>query len=176
MIDYEKLKIAHELILKTPEKYGLACCVGCSFDTYFRLYSLNSEFSEDYDGLEEVIAKLRELTQSEPKYKIDQKVWYINIHNLPVSNPIESIAVEETDKMYLIFDKWFQEDELYATKFDLVEAQTKHWQSLTNNIDMSLNKEENPELNLAALTNKQIYDKGYLDGIGTCIKPWDGYK
>lgn len=57
MINYEKLKTAHELILKINGKHAIACYVGCTFNPYYRLYALNSDWFEDYEDLDDVINK-----------------------------------------------------------------------------------------------------------------------
>ncbi len=60
-MDYEKLKLAHELILKVPEKYSMATHFGSGFETYYRLHASTVDWFEDYEDIDDLISKLKSL-------------------------------------------------------------------------------------------------------------------
>lgn len=137
MIDYEKLKIAHELILKCHEKYGLACYVSCSHDAYLRLYAFNSDYFEDFrfSDIDDLINKLTKLTKLPPKYK---DAWYINakgllactkFHNREGYVFCDETAIEVTDCR-----------RIYPSKEALIEAQIEYWSSLKDDIQINQNE------------------------------------
>lgn len=136
MIDYDKLRIAHELILIVNEKYSLATYVGCTFNTYHRLYSLNCDWFEDYENLDDLIAKLQKLTQPEEpkaKYGVGQRLFMLG--GMSLKN-IESFTVDKIlpEESFIAYygenDWWGYESELYPTKLALLEAQIEYWQKL----------------------------------------------
>lgn len=143
MIDYDKLKIAHEL----ADKYALMHEKRCELILDTVMGSINNSycitFSYDindsqvgkYYDIDNLIIKLRELTQSEPKYKIGEKVWTTSKDDLePVELSIESIKYSTiTNTFNYSFLNSFNsrgEDELYPTKAALIDSQIEYWCSL----------------------------------------------
>jgi hypothetical protein len=132
MIDYEKLKLAHNLILKVDEKYVLALYVSCSFDPYFRLGTLNTDWFEDYNNIDDLIKKLKELTEPKRahKYIVGDEVWFLRVCGTIDHSYVVEIDFDSND-MYLINGvRWFEEKDLYPTKQALIESQVAYWQSL----------------------------------------------
>jgi len=129
MIDYDKLKLAHELILKVDEKYAIATHAACTFDTYYRLYAQNCDWFEDYESIDELIAKLEELTESKPKYKIGDIVWFVILAREWLGIETEIDAIDD-NKYHVSYGHWMHENELYPTKAALIEAQIEYWISL----------------------------------------------
>lgn len=148
MIDYDKLNIAHELAHKSRPKDGcitidLAYNIGSDgqLKPYFNI------FTEDRDGMTEehefyhvddLIEKLIKLTHTEPKYKIGDKVWYID---LPINKIHSSIIVKVNDDEYAIDGSIngtkndFIESELYPTKQTLIKAQIAYWTDMDEHVE-----------------------------------------
>lgn len=134
MIDYDKLKLAHQLCIK----YNKNALVSVLFySNNFTQY----DFRIEEDGItcyltgdiDDLITKLRELTQPEPKYKIGDVVHFIN-HRLQINeNTVESITSDERG-IVLHFGKptygAIYEIDVYPTKAALIEAQIEYWLSL----------------------------------------------
>jgi len=84
MIDYEKLKIAHELAdkyckennmtLVIEANYYAGGCVNLGHTLYF---GTNEIENLERCSLDKIIAKLQELTQPKPKYEEGSKVFYL---------------------------------------------------------------------------------------------------
>lgn len=132
MIDFEKLRTAHELCCDTESYYfdiALGMDNGC-----IALYDANNNAEQficnPYD-LDDLINKLKELTKPEPKYKIGESVWYQDL-----GKPFGANIVFVSNEQYEIDDSknnngktWFTETELYPTKQALIEAQIEYWSS-----------------------------------------------
>lgn len=144
MIDYEKLKLAHELCYKLPfDIYSFDCWYRGYATWYVFTYEdcekINHEHeSEDIDKL---ITKLQELTQEQPKakFKVGDEVWVRSDKDF-IEGEIVSI---EFKKHRFIYDINFDyidsgikcrepEDELYTTREALIEAQIEYWTCLLN--------------------------------------------
>lgn len=147
MIDYEKLKIAHELAVK----YNPDCLVSVTFysncftrfDYRVELHGCTEYFTGDIDKL---LIKLKELTQPEkptPKYEVGQEVWVIDGEN-PIACSINDVRYKELDG-FLYSDKdgfqWLESD-LYPTRESLIEAQIEYWNRLKDHPADKLEKVE----------------------------------
>lgn len=137
MIDYDKLRSAHEL----AHKYSILNHKPC-YVTYKYLGSLSHFFSitipdeNDFETtcIDELIEKLKELTQPKPKYHIGQIVW---AHGLEFDMDECVIGMSNTLAGYFVTFKDggksnFSEDRLYPTKQALIEAQIAYWTYLRN--------------------------------------------
>lgn len=138
MIDYNKLKIAHELANKVRPSDG---CITIYFAYQIgsdgELKPLYSVFTEDRDGMtddldfyniDDVIAKLRKLTQPESKYKVGERVWYSNF-GVPIHAEIEAIELDEGGNWIMLKNVTgkSREEFFYPTKSTLIEAQIDYW-------------------------------------------------
>ncbi len=121
MIDYEKLQT-----LKSRIEQGIECLdsdrwpMSDSIDicrAFMRVALLISG---------ELIAKYgeEELTQPNPKYKKNDEVW---VNKLSIFN-FSIVSIEGNN--YYDGDDWYTEDELYPTKFELIQAQVAYWEKL----------------------------------------------
>ena len=124
MIDYEKLKKAHELAEKLSyESDEIIRIYTVFYQKNKPFVSAENDFDEIARGEDAIIAKLTELTQPEQKYK---EAWYI--HNGDV------LSTEVLNKPgYICCDKTERNAigrHMYETKEALIEAQIKYWQSL----------------------------------------------
>ena len=134
MIDYEKLRKAHELTKKLPfESYSFDCwcCTGLESGFFYTLtFEDNENMSHEYESqnIDELIAKLQELTKPQPKFQIGQEVWL-------VGNFGEPITAKVLGKMGGDVDLGFKDGTcrygvltgLYPTKQSLIEAQIAMW-------------------------------------------------
>src|SRR6267154_3032965 len=90
MIDYEKLKLANELAEKLTN--GMAEGHILEIKTWFyngnSYYELNDitdtiSFDNKMNDIDDIIAKLQELTKPKSKYEVGQKVFVINYDGKP---------------------------------------------------------------------------------------------
>lgn len=138
MIDYAKLRIAHEL----AEKYQSGNAADFILTTHmffnnkegrikftFRPCELRTTWvdCEDIDALITKLTKLTELTQPKSKYEIGQQVWLLNNdEDMPQSFVIMEIDLG-SDELYSDGECWWVEQQLYPSKASLIEAQLAHW-------------------------------------------------
>jgi hypothetical protein len=138
MIDLEKLKLAMELVDKID--YGISyhrdkTHAGNPKDT-FCLHHYGSE--ERYIDIDELISKLQELTTHESKYKVGDKVWFIDCteRDGPICNgiieSIETITRQFNEQCNFIKIECYQipEDCCYPSREALIDAQINYWYDL----------------------------------------------
>ena len=142
MIDYDKLKSAHEL----ANSYGKIKDSYVALTTY--AYYKNRNYIDDaikfklsidnfdivFDSIDDLVAKLTELTQPEsikPKYEIGQEVWFIDQITEVVNARVQQSRVVNSKIDYLLKDFLaIEEKNLYLSRDALIEAQIEYWQSL----------------------------------------------
>lgn len=139
MIDYEKLKEAHELTEKLSENNQSWVSIEIVFSKGWQPISY---FLNRWDkapiicsGIAELITTLKELTESKPKYKIDDVVWFVD--NVPYSSKIKTIYINDEEASYGL-DNWigaFNDENLYPTKKTLVQSQIDYWQKMKDEND-----------------------------------------
>ena len=144
MIDYDKLRIAHELCCNT-ESYYFDIALGMD-DGCIALYDANNnaeQFICNPEDLDDLIAKLQELNPVQQKYKIDQQVWSINRQNNAHGQAlITDVDDNSVEKYYIAgeIQQWYREDEIWATESQLIEAQIEYWQKMK--ADIQINQHE----------------------------------
>jgi DNA-directed RNA polymerase subunit M/transcription elongation factor TFIIS len=136
MIDYEKLKLAHELCseLKITMQTGVTTysdgttaihCHGNLHGTYF-------------SDIDDLIAHLKELTQPKPKYEIGSYVWVIF-----KDTPVEAIVANCVNGLYeLCFDDkshYIEEKYIQPTRTAVIEAEIEYWTCLKNDEKSTIN-------------------------------------
>lgn len=121
MIDYEKLKLSHELAEKT------VCAI---------LYAYKKSYSVPFVcwiDLDQLLFEMKELNKNNCKYKIGQKVWRLNDEDEPESFIISNIECYSEEKNWYFLDDtdncWIEE-QLYPTRESLIESQIEYWKSL----------------------------------------------
>lgn len=134
MIDYDKLREAHELADKwaKTEKKAIGIWVWLWSDKQAPSYEY-ANFGDRPSGfltLDDLITKLRELTEPEPKYKEGQLVWFAGCCDIR-NGLIKSIRNDS----YLIdlnedVSYCEKEQDLYPTKSALIAAQIKYWSEM----------------------------------------------
>lgn len=148
MIDYEKLKLAHELATKIKNFHVVVrtnfifpgdkdrSTFACYFLDIVRQPPEHPAIEEGkFSDLDDLIAKLRELTQSDPKYKVGDEVW-AEVNKKYLSMQIEEvkIRVNSQSQWYRTNIGFCAEEHLYPSKQTLIEAQIKYWQNLQSDI------------------------------------------
>lgn len=132
MIDYEKLKTAHELAYKLSQKIEGCLDITVSFnnseyhkslDYLLKDHKRNEEWL--FSTLDDLIMELNERTKPEPKYK---DAWFVNAHGraqcTEVLNKEGYICCDKSDIQAL-------SRTMYPTKESLIAAQIAHWNSLS---------------------------------------------
>lgn len=124
MIDYEKLKLAHRLNNKAYLK--IIPIFGDSGEMISFNYFAEIKGRDNYfDNIDDLIAFLQELT--EPKYKIGDKVWFVDSYQ-----GLRELIITEINAPNYMAETgfWSHEKDLYPTEQALIEAQIAYWQSL----------------------------------------------
>ena len=151
MIDYNQLKIVHELCPNGRLK------IIPIFDSEGNLESFN--YSMEIEGvmanyffsIDDLIAKLQELTQPKPKYEVGQHVWFIGCTR--TQGPVCVGIVKENQ---LVPSKWNEEEYYvsigeglkipekcaYPTRGSLIDAQIEYWQKMKDGIAPCRQSEE----------------------------------
>lgn len=134
MIDYEKLKIAHDLVYKAAKERGniIAIQVMINYDGVINYTLKGFLIDEQCYSIDVLIEKLKKITKKHPKYKTGQLVWRLNDEYEPKSFLItgfEDGLYLDGNESGLILSGW-EESQLYETKDDLINAQINYWQSL----------------------------------------------
>jgi hypothetical protein len=141
MIDYDKLKLVHELAekLKTEDwsiKYGYYNGNGYFVLTFYDFEDMFHEY--EHSNIDDLVSKLQELTgELKPKYKVGQEVWLID------DSEICTALIDKYDDREYFLRKctqvesgmatgkgWIAEDKVYPSREDLIEAQIDYWNKL----------------------------------------------
>lgn len=161
MIDYEKLKIAHELTKKLRFSYYCFeswCGLGFESGYFYTLkFEDNNNIFHEYESeeIEELIAKLTELTAPKYKYKVGDWIWCYSYENIPDRVQVE-FHPEGNKNTYQVRHEngmtgFYEEERLYPSFDDLVEAQIKYWVNLRSehNLEQAekyyTDKDKNPK-------------------------------
>lgn len=137
MIDYEKLKLAHELYSKIQDEYWIGYFwpnYTNSFLGYFRLSKNESTEFEDFDTIDSLITKLQELTQPKSKYEIGQEVFALKRRGVVGLMSGRVKEYDSHDNYYIVFTGsggyWLNEEKIYPSREALIQEQIDYWESL----------------------------------------------
>lgn len=132
MIDYEKLKIAHEIAQNIGIDTGESTKISCNFYDWGYDYDVTQKgVSMGFSDIDIMLIFLLELTQPKPKYAVGQEVWYLN------NNEIKSLKIA-----YIVLPHyrsaglegcWVNELHLFPTKQALIQSQIDYWTKLMQN-------------------------------------------
>lgn len=190
MIDFEKLKIAHELAaeLKTKRNVTATICVCHLLNGDFRYVLTDGRLQQDaFESLDALIARLQELTQPKSKYKIGDSVWFVILSHKWMAIETEINHVEG-NKYHVSHGNWLREEELYPTKEELIEEQIAYWHQLKMQCMLNQDKpeldDEYCEISGVKLTKKcqhesdgQIYKRfGTKYNSEDCKEAWNSCK
>ena len=133
MIDYEKLKEAHELCAKLDKRCSLEVCFFRLGKPRFIFCHGSSEVNDIcVEEIDDLIAKLQELTKPEPKFKVGKEVWYVGADNEPCSliiNYMTPTSMRLCDKDGFSVDS----DSVYPSRQALIQSQIDYWTNLFSN-------------------------------------------
>jgi len=148
MIDYDKLEIAHELAEKLPFSEWAITHMHGTVKNFYVLVFEDRELKlneEQYTNIDNLIARLKELTKSKPKYSAGQHVWIV-MNNESFMVTIDSI----TGKKYYLKENIglgaISEPDLFLTKEELIEDQIQYWcEKLAEECDTVLAKDRHDD-------------------------------
>jgi len=135
MIDYDKLKKAHELI----NKINIYTRINITIRED-ECYIFDARFNDDCDDrnaftdIDELIAELEKMTQPKSKYAFGQSLWFM--HQDTIVN--EDLKNFNDGRYYFLFNFRYyhvKESDLYTTRSALIEAKIQYWQTLLCNDD-----------------------------------------
>lgn len=133
MIDYEKLKLAHELCLYS-KKFYIQILIGIEGSPIFFIKIVDNKGNNasmlHVTSLDELITKLQELTTLESKYKIGQEVFYFCDNEVYDFKIREINTTESNEFLYSGDGHDVYECDLYLAKKSLIESQLVYWSSL----------------------------------------------
>lgn len=146
MIDYDKLKLIHELASKLSTHYLVHITGGKHPAEGHEFTLVNWSPGEPdliFKSLDDLIEKLIELAKPEPKYKPTQEVWRIN-HEKIESFILDKVQYSESNREFMYFESGYElsywtEEQLFPTRQALIEHQIAYWQSLSEH-DIQSNK------------------------------------
>ena len=126
MIDYEKLKLCHELCGRLGKYYfEVDLGLDCGLVELYEKGDPDLQFICNTESLDKLLEKLRELTEPEPKYK---EAWYLGKESrLPKCTWVKN------DVCYQSCDKTDMEAlgrHMYDSKAELIQAQIDYWTNL----------------------------------------------
>lgn len=130
MIDYNKLQEAHEIVEKMDARASVEVCFySCGEPKYV----FNAPTSDDcfcVNSVNELVKKLRELTQPEPKYNEGQKVFWS--FNNSIHTGLTDAAIKTDGGYRYQIDALgdpvnIHESQLYPSREELVAEQIGFW-------------------------------------------------
>lgn len=132
MIDYEKLKEAHELLTKEVKEGIITATVYSNMQkgVYYRIQIAGVSGTEIYT-MDELLTKIKSLipasSKNAYKYKLNQEVWYLVENEMM---PFKIVA-RDCNKVEVTYynedDCYLFESEAYPSREALIDAQIKHW-------------------------------------------------
>lgn len=168
MIDYIKLKEAHELMLILSNNNG--CSLRLTFcDGKFWKYFLQINDKKDifeFNCIDDLITKLKELTQTKPKYALGDIVWLYDYSiNEIQSFKIDAITLKTFKYSGNCIEDGFAyeeiaEKDIYPSRDALIDAQIEYWKGLKQ--DKVVPVEESQESKICPECGS------YLDAYGVC--------
>lgn len=131
MIDYDKLKMAHELIEKIH--LGKLHMQYSLHDGVEHIFSM--PFQEAYytSSIDDLIDKLQSLLKPEPKYKAGDEVFILHWNAIEHATVV-ALSSKNNNRYQIMLDGEGQlsrtEDDLFPTREALIEHQIAHWSSM----------------------------------------------
>ena len=139
MIDYEKLKLAYDLVEKTGTHYFTVTRKKVSniFDGEITLIKRDGQITEGiFFTLDFFIEYLNRLIASKNKYKVGQTVYFVDDEDLIQSFTIKNVEINR-DGIYcyqsyenMLSNTYWLESYLFLTKNDLIQDRIDYWTGL----------------------------------------------
>jgi|GEM_PF-2141414 hypothetical protein len=131
MIDYDKLKQAHNLC--RPTSLFFDTTFGLDNDLWFVIRDLdNDDWREEIIGVNDLLQKLQELTEPKPKFKVGQWVYILlncfDIGYGKIDRHDDDYQIKIENGCFKVFEECF----IFATKEALIQFQIDYWTCLKN--------------------------------------------
>src|ERR1700733_350382 len=131
MIDYNKLKQAHEMCLNTKYYFDIALGVEDGGIALFDCES-NISFINNPEDLDDLIVNLKKLTGTKPKYSEIDFVWVMDGDHDFEEVQIMYLSSDHAPWHYAVkfkngMQSFFSEDKLFPSKYHLIAAQIRYW-------------------------------------------------
>ena len=124
MINYEKLKECHELCRELGKYYfEVELGLDCGLVELYEKENPDLQFICNTESLDDLLQKLYELTEPEPRYKVGETWWYLDGESQYLI-PKSLLITEDNQNHYRADDEW------YPSKAELIQAQIDYWGSL----------------------------------------------
>ncbi len=139
MIDYDKLKKAHELADKYQRLSKHPISIEINFTETIVEYILHIDMNhpDAFSSMEDLIAKLQQLTQPKSRYKVGDNIWAIaenmSIHNFKIKNITPANKLDGDTVWYGNGSLMWHETNVYPTKAALIESRIEYWTKLKIN-------------------------------------------
>ncbi|HDV5783334.1 TPA: hypothetical protein RJD83_000246 [Legionella pneumophila] len=130
MIDYEKLKIANELCEKI-DGYHFFCDYSNRYGVSEITLCHKGRYNEDCSDIDDLINKLKELTQPKPKYEVGQEVFWL-VSDIIYTGMVVCCKPNANRWKIKIDDELIEIDDchLYPSREALIDAQIEYWKGL----------------------------------------------
>ncbi len=177
MIDYQKLKVVHELAIKLPYARFIYKNNYHDEEVWFGVtYAGEKEeegiFMQDIDELIETLKELTNAGEPKPKYKVGDEVFFLGDFGNTLKFIINGVDADSEEKYYSYeIDEWFLEEQLYPSKLALIEAQIEHWTELKNE-EKSI-RSDNVSMQQNCPHESQTPDS--KDNVHMCIKCFEEF-
>lgn len=177
MIDYEKIKLCHEMCIKS-KRYHAVLIIGV--DWTYEIYECSELIGIELT-IDNLIAKLRELTQPEEpkaKYKVGDQVWTYT-HGIIKSWLIEDIKWDVNFNDYRVNlsepmgKASLKQSQLYPTRLALIEKKIDYWRDLlSENLEQHISPYCEPVIGCQHQPDYQVkpnYNQ-HNDGTVSCVE------
>jgi hypothetical protein len=178
MIDYEKLKLVHELAEKKFRVFRLDIFIiegaikSCSGLLHYD-YDLDTAVFTNFIKfayIEQLLGALEEITKSEPKYKIGEEVFilwdgYIEEVRIVYKSSHDCYQIQSNDgsQLYRI------EDEIFPTRQSLIEHQLQYWRNqLANELEQHVSSYCEPKTCRFEMPTCNSVDHCWINGNRVC--------
>ena len=178
MIDYKKLKLAHDLAHETNSaiRHDVASDYRTGMQSHcFELYRPSTECL--ICNLDIIIEKLTELSKKKSKYKVGEKVWIEDYREYPTT-PLEITLTDESGNAYYGVGQQDGDDHywkvpkeyVYPTRDALVETKIAYWQSLLEPSQVNVDKCQHET------DGTKHWSAAYDDDVYICLKCGEFYR
>lgn len=130
MIDYQKIETARHLCAKLDHYYFTLGFCSNRANQYLIDIGLHCTdgTTEEFDSFVRLIEKLTELTKPEPKYRVNQLLWFQG-DDIVRSFVVEKIYFDEGGCIYHGGEWDICEKDLFLTRQALIEHQLQYWRT-----------------------------------------------
>lgn len=135
MMDYKKLQLAHELLIKNDEYYlKILFSKNIETDEYILSNHMKPK-TYCFKDLDSLINKLKELNSPKPQFNVGDTIWFLDceqeIHSLKVEEIIYDQGQEKTRYSQISTGNFvWSSTKLYASRDELIDSKIEYWKSM----------------------------------------------